>query len=85
MNRSTVTTGGENTTSNGVKIKIDLKQDANGNVSLQSGTNFIPSGSKVSSVSADASSVNRRWIIIGGIAVVVFLAVLVVLKKKKIL
>lgn len=86
VNRSAVTTGGENTTSNGVKIKVDLKKDENGNVSLQSGTNFIPSGSEsAASASAETSSGNRRWLIIGGVAVVALLAVLVVLKKKKIL
>lgn len=84
VNPSAVTTTGETTTANGVKIKVDLSTDANGNPVLAEGTTYIPSGSSTGGSEPDGASTDyTRWFLIGGAVLVGVIVLLAVLKKNK--
>lgn len=87
VNRQKVNTDGSTVTNNGVKIKVDVDINANGNPVLREGTNYIPSGNTTQQTQTEKSSSGdlKKWIIIGGAALLVVVVVLVIMKKKKII
>lgn len=83
VNRNAVSTDGTTTTENGVKIKIDVVRDANGNTSLKEGTTYISSRQTGQSTSAVETSGTMKWLVIGGVAVFAVIAVLAIIKISK--
>lgn len=66
----------------GVKVKVDVEKNQDGTVSAKQGGNV-----SVNSKSAVTQSSNQytKWIIIGGIVLVAIVAILVILRKKKVI
>lgn len=88
VNRNRIKTDGSTVTNNGVKIKVDVDLDENGNAVLREGTTYIPSGSVTTTQQTQAEKSSgdlKKWIIIGGAALLVVVVVLVIMKKKKII
>lgn len=81
VNRSAVTTSGENVTSNGVKIKVDLTTGSDGSVQLVGGTTYVPSNTGAASEETEGSGVN--WYLVGGAALVGVILVIAVVKLMK--
>ena len=86
VDRNLVRTDGSTVTTNGVKIRVDVKRDQNGNITLTEGTTYIPANKDPEGASASSKSGGyTRWIVIGGAALLAIVILLVVLRKKKII
>lgn len=80
--RDRVQTDGTATTDAGIKIKVDLVQDANGNVGLKEGSNYIPTSGTGEAVQPKQSGVNI-WIIVAACVAVAAIAVALIVKFRK--
>lgn len=88
ITESKIKTDGTVVSDYGVKVKVDVEKNQDGTVSARQGGNVtVNSGSGAGAVQASATSGNKmvKWIIIGSIVLVIIVAILVVLRKKKVI
>lgn len=86
VDETDVKSDGTVTSNYGVKVKVDVDKDANGNYKPTSGGNYTPSNVATTQVAAGTTSSSlTKWIVIGGLVMVAIIIVLVVLKKTKII
>lgn len=82
-----IKTDGSVTSKYGVKLKVDVERDEGGNTIATGGGNYV--SAKVTNATSETETKTgtstTKWILIGGIALVVIVAVLVILRKKKII
>lgn len=85
--KSQIKTDGTVVSTNGVKLKVNLIVDPEtGSVTAQEGGGFLEiSGTSKNTVDTSSDNSMTKWIIIGGIALVAVVALLVILRKKKVI
>lgn len=76
-----IRTDGSVTSTYGLKLKVDVKTDNNGNVVAVGGGNYVSGTTNSQQAETQESDTTLKWVLIGGAVLVGIIVILAVLKK----